>query len=919
MLAEGSTQNKRRHLLLLLDGTALMHRSFYALPPLTVSITGEPINAVYGFANTLLKLLVDFNPAYWAVAFDRPTPTFRHEKFKEYKAQRRKTPEELKLQINRVRQLVNTFHIPIFEMDGFEADDVLGTLSKQSNEQDIETIIVTGDNDILQLITAGIKTLMPRRTFKDTVLYDEQAVKQKYGIKPSQVIDLKALAGDTSDNIPGVPGIGEKTATKLIQQYSSIEGIYAHIEQLSPGKVQTTLRQYESRVFQNKELVTIVRDVPVNLNLENCKVSAYDRSEVVSLFRELEFIKLLPRLPRESYHLTSSSSQENTFQIINTEPALDKILNQIETTNEIVISFETTLTPSLFAQEKKPKSTKLTTELLGIAISPTPGKASYIPLGHHGLGQPEQLSPNTVIAKLKPILESSKVKKIAYNGKHIMGVLANYEVELKNLTFDIMIAAHLLGENNLSLKVIAFNKLGIEIPLLGDLIGTGKKQIPLATVETKKFASYVCANLATIWNLKREFDNQLHQQGLYHLFCSEELPLIPVLLAMERNGISLDTKLLSELSFKLGKKMLQIETQIYDSLGYKFNINSSQQLANVLFEQLKLPRSRKTKSGYSTQASVLQGLKGFHPIVELVLQYRQLSKLKSTYVDALPALVNHETGRIHTNFNQTGTSTGRLSSSEPNLQNIPVRETLGNMIRQAIIAPHGSYFLSADYSQIDLRALAHLSQDITLITAFAHNEDIHATTAGKIFDIPPDKITPEMRRVAKTVNFGVIYGMSNYGLEQATEFNREEAAEFIALYFEKYPDVKKYIEKTKEQAKKLGYVQTITGRRRYIPGINSTNRQIREAAERMAINAPVQGTSADIIKIAMINVHNEIKKRNLRSKMLLQIHDELLFEVPQDKIEEIKSLVTEIMPKAIKLCVPLKIDIKVGKNWGEMA
>jgi len=919
MLTEENTQNKRRHLLLLLDGTALMHRSFYALPPLTVSKTGEPINAVYGFANTLLKLLVDFNPIYWAVAFDRPTPTFRHEKFKEYKAQRRKTPEELKTQINRVRQLVNTFHIPIFEMDGFEADDVLGTLSKQSTEHDIETIIVTGDNDILQLITAGVKTLMPRRTFKDTVLYDEQAVKQKYGIKPSQVIDLKALAGDTSDNIPGVPGIGEKTAAKLIQQYSSIEGIYAHIEQLSPGKVQTTLRQYESRVFQNKELVTIVRDVPVNLNLQNCKVSAYDRSEVVSLFRELEFIKLLPRLPRESYQLTSSSSQENTFQIINTEAALDKILNQIETTNEIAISFETTLTPSLFAQEKKFKSTKLATALLGIAISPTPEKAFYIPLGHHGLGQPEQLSPSTVIAKLKPILESSKVKKIAYNGKHVMGVLANYEVKLENLIFDIMIAAHLLGENNLSLKVIAFNKLGIEIPPLSDLIGTGKKQIPLATLEMKKFADYVCANLTTIWNLKREFENQLHQQGLYHLFCSEELPLIPVLLSMEQNGISLNTKLLSELSFKLGKKMLQIETQIYDSLGYKFNINSSQQLANVLFEQLKLPRSRKTKSGYSTQASVLQGLKGFHPIVELVLQYRQLGKLKSTYVDALPTLVNHETGRIHTNFNQTGTSTGRLSSSEPNLQNIPVRGTLGNTIRQAIIAPHGSYFLSADYSQIDLRALAHLSQDITLITAFAHNEDVHATTAGKIFDTPPDKITPEMRRVAKTVNFGVIYGMSNYGLEQATEFNREEAAEFIALYFEKYPDVKKYIEKTKEQAKKLGYVQTVTGRRRYIPEINSINRQIREAAERMAINAPVQGTSADIIKIAMINVYNEMKKRNLRSKMLLQIHDELLFEVPQDEIEEIKSLVTEIMPKAIKLCVPLKIDIKLGRNWGEMA
>jgi len=907
MPKEKDLQNKERHLLLLFDGNALVHRAFHALPPLTVSKTGEMVNAVYGFASTLLKVFAEFKPTYWAVAFDRPTPTFRHEKFEEYKAQRPKMPEELKSQIKRVHQVVNSFHIPIFEIDGFEADDILGTLSQQSSKQGIETIIVSGDNDMLQLVLPGVKALMPKRTFNDTILYDEQTIKQKYGIKPAQITDLKTLVGDASDNIPGIPGIGEKTATKLIQQYGSLEGIYAHIEEIIPSKLQTMLRQYQSRAFQAKDLVTIVRDVPINLNLETCQVSAYERSEVVELFRELEFINLLPRLPRDSYQLTANSFQRGTYQIVNTEPALSELISQLEVASEIAIGFESA------------GKEAITPELIGIAVSPTSGKAFYIPLGHCGLNQAEQLPLVQVIPGLKPILESKSVGKIVHNGKHDMAVLGNYGVELENLNFDIMIAAYLLGEKNLSLKAIAFNKLGVEIPLLSDLIGTGKKQLSLATLGVKQVADYACMNVDIAWSLKKNLESELHQQGLWQLFSEVEMPLIPVLAAMERNGITLDTRLLTELSLELGREMLRLETQIYDSIGYKFNINSSPQLAGVLFEQLKLPRSRKTKSGYSTQASVLEELRGLHPVVELVLQYRQLGKLKSTYVDALPALIKYKTGRVHTNFNQTGTTTGRLSSSEPNLQNIPVRGNLGNKIRQAIIAPPGTYLLSADYSQIDLRALAHLSQDPGLIAAFASNEDIHATTAGKIFGIPPDEVSSEMRRVAKTVNFGVIYGMSDYGLEQATEFNRQEATQFIALYFERYPRVKEYIEKTKEQARKLGYVQTVMGRRRFIPEINSPNRQIREAAERMAINAPVQGSSADIIKVAMVNLHRELEKRNLKSKMLLQIHDELLFEVPQEEIEEMKSLVAEIMPKAIKLCVPLKIDIKLGKNWGELA
>jgi len=801
MPKEKDLQNKERHLLLLFDGNAFVHRAFHALPPLTVSKTGEMVNAVYGFASTLLKVFAEFKPTYWAVAFDRPTPTFRHEKFEEYKAQRPKMPEELKSQIKRVHQLVNSFHIPIFEIDGFEADDILGTLSQQSSKQGIETIIVSGDNDMLQLVLPGVEALMPRRTFNDTILYDEQTIKQKYGIKPAQITDLKTLVGDASDNIPGIPGIGEKTATKLIQQYGSLEGIYAHIEEIIPSKLQAMLRQYQSRAFQAKDLVTIVKDVPINLNLETCQVSAYERSEVVELFRELEFINLLPRLPRDSYQLTANSFQRGTYQIVNTEPALSELISQLEVASEIVIEFETTLTPSLSLEGRGIKGEGLTAELIGIAVSPASGKAFYIPLGHCGLNQAEQLPLAQVIPGLKPILESKSVGKIVHNGKHDMAVVGNYGVKLENLNFDIMIAAYLLGEKNLSLKAIAFNKLGVEITLTpslslegrgikGEGIGTGKKQLSLATLGVKQVADYACMNVDIAWSLKKNLESELRQQGLWQLFSEVEMPLIPVLVAMERNGITLDTRLLTELSLELGREMLKLETQIYDSIGYKFNINSSPQLANVLFEQLKLPRSRKTKSGYSTQASVLEELRGLHPIVDLVLQYRQLGKLKSTYVDALPALIKYKTGRVHTNFNQTGTTTGRLSSSEPNLQNIPVRGNLGNKIRQAIIAPPGTYLLSADYSQIDLRALAHLSQDPGLIAAFASNEDIHATTAGKIFGIPPDQITPEMRRVAKTVNFGVIYGMSDYGLEQATEFNREEATQFIALYFKRYPRVK---------------------------------------------------------------------------------------------------------------------------------
>jgi DNA polymerase-1 len=896
--------NEGKPLLLLFDGNALVHRAFHALPPLTQPKTGEMVNAVYGFASTLLKVCADFKPTHWAIAFDRPTPTFRHEMFEEYKAQRPATPEELKSQIRKVHQLVEAFHIPVFEIDGFEADDVLGTLSRQADEQGIETIIVTGDNDMLQAVLPRVKALAPRRSFSDTVLYDEQAVEQKYGIRPEQLADLKALAGDVSDNIPGVPGVGEKTATRLLQQYGSLQGIYDHIEDVTPDKLRDTLREYRTRAFQSKELSTIVKDVPVELDLKTCQVSRYDRDDAARLFQELEFINLLPRLPQTKAESPQPPAVKSNM--VNTETALDQLSDELEERHDMAIEVETTGEKTVVA------------DLIGLAISPSRGRASYIPVGHQGLNQPSQLPLPRVSARLKPVLENASVGKVAYNGKDVMEVLVRYGVNLDKLNFDPMLAAYLLGEKSLGLKALAFNKLGVEITAPTESTGKGKKQSSLALEEANRVAGRACASVNILWALKERLEAELRQQGLWQLFTEVEMALVPVLVAMETNGILLDTDLLRGMSLEMGRELLRLEKEIYGSVGHQFNINSPQQLGRVLFEDLRLPQPRRTKTGYSTEASVMEALRGVHPVIELILQYRQLSKLKSTYVDALPALINRKTGRVHTTLNQTGTTTGRLSSSDPNLQNIPIRTEVGNKIRKAIIAPPGAYLLSADYSQIDLRVLAHLSQDPSLIAAFAQDEDIHATTASRIFNIPTGQVTAEMRRNAKTVNFGVIYGMSDYGLEQATKLSREEAAQFIALYFEKYPKVKEYLEATKEQARKLGYVQTVLGRRRFVPEINSANRMVREAAERMAINAPVQGSSADIIKIAMINLYREMEQRNLKSKMLLQIHDELLFEVPEVEVGEMRSLVSEIMPHAFELRVRVKIDIKLGKNWAEM-
>jgi DNA polymerase-1 len=907
-------------LLVLFDGNAIVHRAYHAFgatryrqaTPLTVSKTGEVVSAVYGFALMLLKVLNDLKPTHYAVAFDKKGPTFRHELFDKYKAHRPPTPEDLVSQMGRVKQMVQTFHIPLFEIDKYEADDVLGTLSQQASQWGIDTVIVTGDADTMQLVSPHVKVLYPKagKAFSDTQLFDEEAVRQKYGVGPEHIADLKAMEGDPSDNIPGVPGIGEKTAVKLIQQFGSLEDVYKHLDEVTPPKVKEILQNNEAIARQSKELATIVTQTPVTLNLDDCRVSQFDRKQVADFFRELEFFSLLPKLPGMEGESASvevkASPAQGDYRIVATTEDLDEMVSRLSAVETFAFDTETTGLNPISAQ------------LVGISLALESGKAYYIPVGHVLLDEVKQLPLQQVVDRLKPLLEDSKKAKLAHNAKYDMMVLAECGIAVSGLTFDTMIAAHLLGEKALALKALAFSKLGIEMMPISALIGTGAKQISMAEVDIKKAADYSSADADMTFRLAGIFEKELGQQALTKLFKEVEMPLVPVLLLMERNGVAVDIEMLREMSRNLGEQIAVLESKICEEAKHEFNINSPQQLGKVLFDEMQLPTSRKGKNRYSTEASVLEELRPAYPFVKNILEYRQLTKIKSTYIDTLPEIINPKTGRIHTSFNQTRTTTGRLSSSDPNMQNIPVRGELGGQVRQAFIASAGLNLLAGDYSQIDLRALAHLSQDEGLLSAFRNDEDIHAATAAQLFGVEKSQIKPDMRRLAKTVNFGVIYGMSEYGLEQATELSREEAGKFIKAYFEKYPGVRKYLDDTKEQARRDGYVQTLLGRRRYIPDINSANRQVREAAERMAINMPVQGTSADIIKVAMINLYREMEKRHLQSKMLLQVHDELVFEVPDEEMETMRKLVAEIMNSAVVLSVPLKVETKVGKNWGEM-
>ncbi len=917
---------EEKPLLILIDGNALVHRAWHAFKePLNVRGTGEEVTAVFGFLNTFLRALSDRKPTHCAVTFDLPAPTFRHLEYKEYKAHRPPTPPELRLQFGRVRELVEAFAIPVYEMEGFEADDVLGTLCRQAEEQQIETLVLTGDSDILQLVSPWVRVVLSYGAQRQNV-YDEAAVKERYGgLGPELVPDIKAIQGDSSDNIPGVPGIGPKYAIRLLSQFGTLEGIYEHLDEVTPARFQQALEDSREIAKRGKMLTTIVREVPLKLDLEAARFWNYDRSKVTEFLRELEFFSMVPRIP--AGQLDSETAEpdpvaqdkmEAHYTLVDTEEALETMAQELNTPSGFSFDTETTSTNAMAAK------------LVGLSFSIAPGQGWYVPVGHL---EGKQVPMDVVLKRLAPLLESEEIPKAAHNANYDMTVLENHGVQVKNLQFDTMLAAHLGGRKSIGLKALAMDCLNEEMTPISELIGTGKKQITMAQVAIDKSADYAAADADFTERLRGIFEKELEEKELRGLLDTVEMPLVPVLVRMQRNGVALDAMLLNEMSSELGERLFVIESGMYQLIGHQFNINSSQQLGDVLFKELRLPPTKRTQKGFSTDAASLDSLKEMldqgkgddvdpraYELLDQILEYRQLSKLKSTYVDALPSLVNQKTGRIHTSFNQTGSATGRVSSNDPNVQNIPVRTELGRRVRKAFVAEKAPEWtlLAADYSQIELRVLAHLSQDPALLEAFKNKEDIHSATASSVYSVAIDEVTPDMRRIAKIMNFGVIYGLSPFGIRQQTGLTPDEGAKFIETYFGKYPGIREYIDAIKVEVKEKGYVETLLGRRRYIHEVRSSNHNVRSSGERMAINMPIQGTAADIIKIAMIRIQERLDALKLRSLMIIQVHDELIFETPVEELEQMKAIVMELMPSAMSLAVPLEVELKTGDKWGDM-
>ena len=907
---------ERQPLLMIMDGHAMVHRSFRAISTqrnLTSSATGEDTTGVYGFTNVFLRALQEWNPAYCAIAFDTSAPTFRHLEFEEYKAQRPPSPPELRPQFDRVKQLMAAFGVPVFELEGWEADDVIGTLTRQAEEAGIDSVILTGDRDTFQLISPRVRVDLAS-SIQDRKVYDEAELADRYsGLTAAQQPDFKAMVGDSSDNIPGVPRVGEKTAAKLLNDYGSLEGIYENLETVKPPSVKASLGENRDRAFENRRLMTIDRQAPVTLDLEECRFWRYDRRDVVTLLSELEFFSVVSRVPSpdgsevEDAGAGPGQEQETDYTVVDTEEQLASMIAVIEETGGFAFDTETTDLDAMRA------------DLVGLSFATAPGRAWYIPVGHR---EGRQLSLESVLAAVRPLFESHEIAKCAHNANYDMTVLANHGVRFNNVDFDTMIAAHLLGRsyNQLGLKDLSLNELGHEMTPITDLIGRGRKQITFDQVDIGAAADYAAADSDITFRLREVFEPRVQQENLRELMEETELSLLPALIRMQRHGIKMDAGVLHEMSADMFRQLGEMESDIYASVGHQVNLNSPSQLSDLLFKELGLTPTKRTKTGhFSTDANSLESLKG-HPVVDQILDYRQVSKLKSTYVDALPDMVNPQTGRVHTSYNQTGSATGRISSSDPNLQNIPIRTELGRQVRRAFVAegaPDWQLF-SADYSQIELRVLAHMSQDPGLLEAFRRGEDIHSATASLMFEVPLNEVDSEMRRIAKVLNFGVIYGLSAHGISQQTGFSRDRGREFIDTYFSKYPGISDYLERVKEQARADQYVETLMGRRRYLADINSPNFNTRGAAERMAINMPIQGTAADIMKLAMVRVQRRLDAEEMQTKMLLQVHDELVFETPQEELEALKDLVFDEMPAAMDLDVTLKVDAKWADNWGDM-
>ncbi|MFA6514573.1 MAG: DNA polymerase I [Patescibacteria group bacterium] len=913
--------SKAKPKLIIIDGNAIIHRSFHALPPTLKTKDGVLVNAVYGFTSFLLKSLNEFHPEYVILTLDKAGKTFRHEAYAEYKATRVKAPDELYEQIPLVKRIAEVFDIPIFEKTGFEADDLIGTLCKQAEkEKNLETIIMTGDMDTLQLVSDKTKVYTMSRGLSDSVLYDADKIKERYNLTPEQIIDYKALRGDPSDNIPGVRGIGEKTAVELLVDFKDLDGVYKAAEKndkkIKPRTIELLMTSREN-AFLSKELATINCEAPIELSLEKARFATFNLEDVLNIFSEFDFRSLLNKVKEvrdrlEKAHQGGETGaevieqkidkrrREASYTFIKTEAEFESFCLKINKAKEF--SFKTE------ASSNDP----MTAEIIGLSFCLEEGEAYFIS------------NEKDWLEKLKPVLENENVKKIGHNLKFDWHLLKNKNIELKGIYFDVMLASYLInpGERHHDLDALAFSELGIEKITAKNIQAEEPKQLSLdlSGPDPEKLSLFACENVDLIKQLEKILSEKLKELELTDVFNKIEMPLISVLADMEHNGIKIDIIPLNNLDKEVKIKIKKLGQEIHKLAGTDFNINSTKQLKEILFTDLEISTAgiKKTKTGFSTAEEELAKLKDLHPIISFLQEYRELNKLETTYLNALPKMINKHTGKIHTNFNQTIAATGRLSSNEPNLQNIPTRTEEGRRIREAFIADKGYKLVGFDYSQIELRLAAHMSKDAKMMAAFKSNEDIHTATAAGINGVKLEEVTKEMRREAKAVNFGILYGQGPHGLSQGAGISYSEASQFIKKYFETYPGIKKMIDGFIKQAREKGYAITMFGRRRPLPDMESSIPFVKKSAERMAINTPVQGSAADLIKMAMIKISEMIKDDSENIRMLLQVHDELIFEIKEDKIEYYLPILKELMQNGVELKVPITVDEHTGNNWGEL-
>lgn len=890
------------HPLYLIDGSSYIFRAYYGVRTDLSTSGGFPTNAVYGFANMLLKFLRECEPRCLGMVFDSKGKVFRNEIYPEYKANRDEAPESLGLQFPKIFELVKAFSIPMLAMEGYEADDIMGTIARAQDTSKV--VLITGDKDFCQLVSENI-TLIDTMRGRVTGVRE---VRQKYGVEPGQMIDFFALVGDKVDNIPGVAGVGEKTASALISRYGDLDGVYGNLEELRPS-VAKRLAEHKDSAYLSRELVTIKTDVEVGTGIEDFRYGGYAAEDLQKIFSELEFEKLLEEIgasptPRES-EVAAYDSYETVFD----ETSLDRAVKMVEEAGELSIDLET--------DSRLP----MNAGIVGFSLCTAPGRAFYVPVGHTGTIEAEkQIKPEAALSMLKPILESEGIRKIGQNIKYDMLVLKNHGVTLRGIYLDTMLAAHLLDASRGSYKLDELSKteLGHRMISYDDVAGKGKSKKNFAEVDIETAARYSCEDSEVALILSRKFLESLKKEGLWDIYRKNVLGLVPVLCDMEFTGVSVDTSILGEMSEEFEKDLDSIEGGIYEKTEGEFNINSTKQLTEVLFGKLRLPARKKTAKGaFSTDSEVLKDLSAIHEVPRLILRHRLLSKLKSTYIDQLPRLINPVTGRIHTSFNPAGTSTGRLSSRDPNLQNIPIKTGDGKRIRKSFVAENGCVILSADYSQIELRLLAHFSGDPTLLDALRNDKDVHVATACEIFNASEGQITSEMRNLAKTINFGIIYGISAFGLSKQLGTTVSVSRNYINRYFDRYSEVKAYMQSSVEEARSRGYTETLVGRRRPIPELASRNRTERGRGEREAINTPIQGSAADIINLAMIRIFRRLEEGEFRSKMILQVHDELLFEIHETELGELRTHIKNDMENAWELKVPLRVEIRAAENWAE--